>query len=540
MRPSLVTRSWQKVAIAARARPRRLQRHEPTPVLGYMGISQELAVGRLRAGPMPHMELEHGGTTPLYRQISLWFRRAILAGSLRPGQGLPPVAVLARELEISKVPVLGAYELLIAQGYCQRFGSGTCVSPSVADPISPSGAEVLARLVRIEPQADAGRNVSQRAAAMCGAAQGWLQSCPGAGDSGEFPLGIWSQLIARHARKISPRVMGCGMGYRPLRVALAEHLAASRALTCDPSQILVVTGSQQALQISALALLDPKDDVWLEEPGYPGTRQALNAAGARLVSVPVDEHGLDVAFGIRAANRARAAYLTPAQQFPLGVTMSAARRAELLSWAARTGAWIVEDGYDSMGRVDAGIPSLREFDGDARVIYVGTLNQVMFPSLRIGFAVLPQDLVQCFLAVRNAIDTASTPVLQQMAMADFIREGHFSRHVRRMRAVYLERRKALIAAIHAQADGTLEVGGDDTGSYLTALLPPGVDDVKVADRAAQMRLRVRDLSRCYAGPPARGGVMLSLAHITVQGAPATVHALRSSIRALQRRSVAAG
>lgn len=487
-----------------------------------MGISQELAVTRLRAGPMPHVQLDHDGTMPLYRQISQSFRRAILAGNLRPGQGLPPVAVLARELEISKCPVLGAYELLIAEGYCQRFGSGTCVAPSVSDPVVPSR-----------------RSASHRGAAMCGAAQGWLQTCHGAGDGGEFPLGIWSQLVSRHARKVSQRVMGYGMGYRPLREALAEHLAASRAVTCDPSQILVVTGAQQALQIAALALLDPQDEVWLEDPGYPGIRQALNVAGSRLVSVPVDEHGLDVDFGIRAANRARAVFLTPAQQFPLGVTLSAARRAALLSWAARSGAWIVEDGYDSMCRGDGGMPSLQRLDTDGRVIYVGTLNHVMFPSLRIGFAVVPQDLVSCFLAIRNAIDTASTPVLQQMAMADFIREGHFSRHVRRMRAAYLERRAALIAAIDADRDGTLEAGGDGGGSYLTALLPPGVDDVKVADRAAQLRLSVRDLSRCYAGPPARSGVLLGLAHITVPGAPAAVHALRSSIRALQERSVRA-
>jgi GntR family transcriptional regulator/MocR family aminotransferase len=505
-----------------------------------MAISRESAGRRVRAGPMPRMQLDHGGTTPLYQQISRWFRRAILAGSLRPGQGLPPVAVLARELAISKGPVLGAYELLIAEGYCQRFGSGTCVSPSVSDPILPSDAKALARMVRLEPHADAGRNMSRRAAAMCGPAQAWLQGCHGAGDSDEFPLDIWLQLIARHARKVPPQVMGYGMGYRPLREALAEHLAASHVVTCDPSQILVVTGSQQALQISALALLDPKDGVWLEEPGYPGTRQALHAAGARLVSVPVDAQGLDVECGIRAANRARAAYLSPAHQFPLGVTLSAARRIELLSWAARTGAWIVEDGYDSECRLAAGMPSLHELDTAARVIYVGTLNQVMFPSLRIGFAVIPQDLVQCFLAVRNAIDTAATPVLQQMAMTDFIREGHFSRHVSRMRRVYLERRQALVEAINAEPDGTLEVASTETGSHLTVFLQPGIDDVKVADRAAQLRLRVRDLSRCYAGPLARAGVMLGLAQIPVREASAAVHALRSSIRSLPTRSVAAG
>lgn len=499
-----------------------------------MGTSQEFAVNRVRAGQMPRMALDFGGETPLYRQISLWFRRAILAGQLRPGQALPPVGALARELEISRIPVLGAYELLIAEGYCQPFGAGTCVSPSAPDPFSRSGSEVLSGAVRIAPESKASRAVSHRATAMCGAAQAWLQRCRGAIEPDDFPIGIWSRLLNRNARKVSPGIMGYGMGYRPLREALAEHLVGSRAVRCDPSQLLMVTGSQQALQISALALLDPKDGVWLEEPGYPGTRQALKVAGARLVPVPLDEHGLDVEYGIRTANRARAAYVTPSHQFPLGVTMSAARRTELLSWATRTGAWIVEDGYDSEYRFDDNRAStLQELDTDGRVIYVGTLNKVMFPSLRLGFAVIPHDLVQCFLAVRNAIDTVSTSVLHQMAMTDFIGEGHFSRHVHRMRTVYLERRRALVEAIDAEPDGILEVGGGETGPYLTALLPPGVDDVEVANRAAQMRLRVRDLSRCYGSPPARGGVMLGLADITVEEIPAAVRALRSSIHAVR-------
>lgn len=507
-----------------------------------MGTNREQAVDPPCAGLMTQMELDHDGSEPLYRQISLWFREAILAGRLRPGQRLPGVAALARELEISKNPVIGAYELLIAEGYCQPFGAGTCVSRSVPDPLSPPHCEVQpAAAVEAGPESGAGRRAAHRAAAMCGGALAWLQRGHGSIHRREFPLGIWSQLISRNVRNLSPQIMGYGMGYRPLREALAEHLAASSAMKCDPSQILVATGAQQALQISALALLDAGDRVWLEEPGYPGIRQALQAAGARLVPVPVDERGLDVESGIRAANLARAAYLTPSCQFPLGVTLSSARRTQLLSWAARTGAWIVEDGCEGEPGLGGNfMPGLQELDTRGQVIYVGTLNKVMFSSLRIGFAVIPHDLVQCFLAVRNAIDTVSTSVLHQVAMTDFIREGHFSRHVSRMRTLYLERRQALIAQIKAQPDGTLEMAGEQSGSHLTVFLPPGVDDVKVANRAAQMGVRVRDLSRCYGGSLARGGVMLSLADVTVEEAPAAVHALRSCSRALRRGVLAAG
>lgn len=506
-----------------------------------MSASRELAVKRPGGGSRPHGELDLRSGTPLYRQISLWFREAILAGRLRPGQRLPRVAALARELAISKGPVRGAYELLIAEGYCRPFGAGTCVSPAAPDPFSSGGAVVADAAAEICLERAGARKISGRAAALCGAAQTWLQRCHGRIDAGEFPVPIWSQLISRNACNVSPQSMGYGMGYRPLREALAEHLAASRRVKCDPSQILVTTGAQQALQISALALLDPQDCAWLEEPGYPGIRQALQAAGARPVPVPVDEQGLDVEFGIRAAHRARAAYLTPSRQFPLGVTLSRARRAALSSWALRTGAWIVEDGYDcDLGPGGNRTPSLHELNSGGQLIYVGTLNRVMFPSLRIGFAVIPHDLVQSFIAVRNAIDTVASPVLHQMAMTDFIREGHFSRYVCRLRTVYLERRQALVAAINAEPDGALEVAPDESGSNLTIFLPAGVDDVKVADQAAQARLRVRDLSGCYAAPPATGGVMLSLADVTVQEAPAAVHALRSCIRALQRGSVTAG
>ncbi|MGH8318258.1 MAG: PLP-dependent aminotransferase family protein [Steroidobacteraceae bacterium] len=492
-------------------------------------------MNRLRAGFIPPMTLDFSSQTPLYRQISMWFQRAILAGQLQPGQRVPSTRALAKALRISRIPVLSAYELLIAEGYFQPYlGAGTCVSRSIPDAFPPPGREGLPDQISLAPEPKARRPISRRAAGMRGPAQAWLQGCRGCTDLQHFPIRIWSKLLRRHTQKISREMMGYGepMGYWPFREAVAEYLGAFRAVKCHASQVLVTTGSQQALQISALALLDPGDSAWIEEPGYPGTQQALRAAGARLVPVPVDGQGLNVEHGVRAANQARAAYVTPSHQYPMSVTMSAARRIELLSWAARNGAWIVEDDYDSEYRFSGNpLASLQGLDTDRRVIYAGTLTKVMFPTLRLGFAVIPEDLIGSFLDIRNATDTVSTPVLHQMAMTDFIREGHFSRHIKRMRAVYMERHRRMVEAVRAQADDVLEVVGDQAGLYVMALLPAGIDDVELAGTAKGMGIPVGSLSRCCFTPPERGGLMLTYGNVNAQEIPANVSALKSLIHA---------
>lgn len=504
-----------------------------------MATSHECAVSGRSATFIPPMALDFNSDTPLYRQISTWFQRAILSGKLQPGQRVPSTRALAKELKVSRIPVLSAYELLIAEGYLQTFvGAGTCVSESIPDALFRPETEGLPEAIVFDPQPQPKRTVSRRALGMGGPARSWLQRARGCTNLEQFPAAIWSKLLGRHARKTSRELMGYGdpMGYGPFREAVAEYLGAFRAVKCDPSQLMVTTGSQQALQIAALALLDPKDSAWIEEPGYPGTHQALKAAGARLVPVPVDEEGLNVAYGIESAGRARAAFVTPAHQFPLGVTMSAARRIELLSWARANSAWIIEDDYDSEFRFSGNpFASLQGLDGDGRVIYLGTLTKVMFPTLRLGYIVLPKDLMPSFLDIRNAGDTVATSVLYQMAMTDFIREGHFSRHIRRMRALYMEKRNALVAAIGAQADGTLEVAGDQAGLLLTALLPAGVDDVEILRKVPGGSAMMYPLSECCLSPPSRGGLMLGYANLGLQEMPAIVGALKSIIHASMSR-----
>jgi GntR family transcriptional regulator/MocR family aminotransferase len=325
-----------------------------------------------------------------------------------------------------------------------------------------------------------------------------------------FPIGAWSKLVARHSRRPPSGIMAyChAMGYLPFREAIAEYLGAVRGVRCEASQILVTTGSQQALQISAQVLLDPRDGVCVEEPGYPGARQAFMTVGAHLVPVRVDHDGINIAEIRSRGRRARAVYVTPSHQYPMGMTMSATRRLLLLHWAAHSGAWIIEDDYDSEYRFGSRpIASLQGLDTDGRVIYVGTFSKVLFPALRLGYVVVPKDLVRAFSAARDAADIFSS-TLYQAVLTDFIREGHFARHIRRMRMLYLDRRRALVNAIQVQMGHMVEVIGAEAGMHLVALLPRGINDVEVSRKAAQMGISAIPLSSCYVTPPTRGGLIL--------------------------------
>ena len=429
---------------------------------------------------------------------------------------MPSTRSLATELNVSRIPVSSAFEQLHAEGYFETFvGAGTCVARSIPDEtLKPVTGKITSASSRQVSDSKVLRKISRRVALMRMPAQTWSNklvpfrvSLPALD---QFPIRVWNQLLNRHSRKSTRQLMAYGdaKGYAPLREAIAEYLGAVRAVRCEPSQILVTTGSQQGLQLSAQVLLDANEHVWVEEPGYPGARQALMMVGAKIVSVPVDHEGLDVAEGIRRAQSARAAYITPSHQYPLGVTMTATRRMLLLQWAMRNDAWIIEDDYDSEYRLGGRpIASLQGLDTDARVIYVGTFSKVMFPALRLGYMIVPRDLVDAFSTVRDATDQFSS-TLYQAVMADFIREGHFARHIRRMRVLYAQRRTALVEAIHKQRAHEFEVIGAEAGMHLVVLLPPGVSDVAISRRAAEMGISAMPLSSCYAKPPVRGGLIL--------------------------------
>jgi GntR family transcriptional regulator/MocR family aminotransferase len=470
---------------------------------------------RISASFLPPIALDPNGELPIYRQFYEWFRGAIADGQLRPGQRVPSTRTLAAELNVSRISVSSAYEQLRAEGYLETFvGAGTCVVRSIpADALKPTFENIRGASRRVS-RSKAPRLVSRRVELMRAPAQSWSNKLVAFRMNlpalEHFPTEVWSKLVNRYSRRATRQSMAYAdaMGHMPLREAIAEYLGAVRAVRCKPSQILVTTGSQQALQLSAQVLFDAGGRVWIEEPGYPGARQALTMAGAQLVPVPVDNEGLNVAEGIRAAGSAQAVYITPSHQYPLGVTMTATRRMMLLNWAARSGAWIIEDDYDSEYRFGGRpVPSLQGLDTNERVIYVGTFSKVMFPALRLGYMVVPEDLVNAFDTARDAIDQFSA-TLYQAAMTDFIREGHFARHIRKMRMLYMERRTALVDAIRTQMRDKLEVIGAEAGMHLVALLPRGVSDVAVSKKAAEIGLSAMPLSSCYLKSPVRGGLIL--------------------------------
>jgi GntR family transcriptional regulator/MocR family aminotransferase len=346
-----------------------------------------------------------------------------------------------------------------------------------------------------------------------------------------FPFQMWNRLVTRHCRAISTKSLDYGnpMGSPSLRDVLATYLRTARGVRCEAEQIMVVSGSQQALEISSRVLLDAGNSIWMEEPGYRFARRVFALHGAWLVPVPVDDEGLNVAAGIKRCRNARAALVTPSHQYPLGVTMSASRRLQLLNWAESSGSWILEDDYDSEFRYEIKpIASLQGLDRSSRVVYMGTLSKVLFPSLRLGYIVIPSDLVERFLAVRLAMDISPSMFFQSV-LADFIREGHFSRHIRRMRLVYGERRSALIASIDKELGHAAQVTGSQAGLHL-CMTVGGISDREVASRATRKNLWLAPLSVSYLGKTPRQGFILGFGSAPADEIPKAILKLCAMMR----------
>jgi GntR family transcriptional regulator / MocR family aminotransferase len=483
-------------------------------------------------GLAPIIALDRHAARPLHRQIYDAYRTTIAARNLRPGEKVPSSRDLALQLGISRVPVLNAYTQLLAEGYLEsRSGSGTFVSSSMTDQLISCEHNGYQAKARSGP-----RTVSQRSSLLppfklapwlCG----WGAFSVGQLAFEHFPFQVWAKLIARYSRnvRVSALHFSNPMGSDDFREAIATYLRTARAVNCDPKQIMVVSGSQQALEISARVLLDPRDSVWMEEPGYILARQVLTIAGARLIPVPVDHEGLNVTAGIERCRNARCAYVTPSHQFPLGVTMSASRRLQLLDWAQKYGAWIIEDDYDSEYRYE-GLPisSLQGLDRNSRVIYIGTFSKTLFPSLRLGYMVIPPDLVDRFVAVRHAMDVYP-PHLYQAVLTDFINEGHLSRHIRRTRMVYAERRNALVEAIQNEFGSELGVVGAQAGMHLVVTMKNKLRDREIAGRAARENLWLWPLSPCYINRNPRQGFILGFGSAVVRDIPKRVRQLRRMI-----------
>jgi GntR family transcriptional regulator / MocR family aminotransferase len=471
-----------------------------------------------------------GRPTPLFRQIYLEIRSAILAQALKPGTRLPSTRELASQLSVSRSAVVAAFDQLIAEGYIGgKTGSGTYVA---ADLFQNSAAQKAGLRKRAAPSRDV--------------FVGDLVDVTTRNDERPFNLGrtlidarthsVWRKLTARACRSIDPVHLGYSdpRGLPALRQAVSDHLRVARGVRCDPDQIVITTGTQHAIDLVIRVLRLAGEKVWVEDPGYPLTVRALEAAGAIAHPVPVDAHGIDIRAGIAKAKSARAVFITPSHQFPTGVVLSMARRLALLDWARSSRSWIIEDDYSSEFRYGGRpLAALQGLDDGERVIYVGTLNKALFPGLRLGYAVVPNALLPNFVRTRYLADRQPAS-LHQAITAEFMNEGHFAAHIRRMRTVYAAQRDLLVKSLRRRLPDHAEVEPPDQGMHLVLYLNNGLSDVGIQRAAFAQRVVTRAMSQLYIAAPPRSALMLGFSGHPASSIPAAVARLAQVIREAKR------
>ncbi len=486
------------------------------------------------------MLISLNGDGPINLRLYRGLRHAILEGRLTAGAQLPSTRSLAIDLGVSRKVVAAAFMRLSDEGYVEaRVGAGTFVSTTLPDAaLAPWRGKPRDARRRTE----APIRLSSHARRMLAVAP-WppppVRSPQalrydfhyGSPAVADFPQSTWSRLVAKRARRLSFRMLSYGrtLGFPPLREAIADYIARARGVAAAAGQVVVVTGSQQALDLIVRMLVDPGDRVVVEDPGYQGARQVLLAAGARVLPTPVDDAGLDVSRLPR--REVRLAYVTPSHQFPLGGVLPLARRLELLRWADATQAIVVEDDYDSEFRYDGHpVEALQGLDRNGRVLYVGTFSKILFPSLRLAYLVVPESLIPAVKRVKFLTDY-HTPTFEQSVLADFIAEGHFERHLRRARRRNAARRRALLDALEDRFGDRVEVVGANAGLHVVVWLRD-VDVAALEDvtrRAAARGVGIYPITPYYMRPPNRAGLLFGYAPLTEREIREGVAALRDSL-----------
>jgi len=454
---------------------------------------------------IPSVRLDRRRAVPLFRQIYHRIREAILDGTLPPGSTLPSSRGLAAQLSTARGTVELAYALLVSEGYAVGRGAvGTVVNPELSTRLLRRGSESD---VRARPQrSDPARVQPMRPFQM------------GLPALDAFPRKLWARLHARRARSLAAAAMVAQDpdGYAPLRQAIAGYLAISRGIRCSARHVFITAGYQGALGLITRTVLTPGDPVLFENPGYFRAREALALAGAAIVPAPVDSDGLDFDLAIRRAPDARLAVVTPSHQCPLGVMLSLPRRLQLLEWAVRRRAWIVEDDYDSEFRYrDRPIAALKSLDEAGRVLYAGSFSKVLSPGLRLGYLVVPPSELDRFSRVAKLLAPSSS-LLDQMVVADFVVEGHFARHLKRMRRLYAERRDALATALRATFGDKLTLEVPPGGMHLIGRLSHRRNIAVLTERAQRAGLNL--LASCIMGRSADFALLLSFTNIPVEAA----------------------
>jgi GntR family transcriptional regulator/MocR family aminotransferase len=418
----------------------------------------------------------------LYRSL----RGLIESGQMKPGDKLPTTRDIAKRFGVSRGAAVAAYEMLVADGFAEaRVGAGTYVAEAVP-------------LVQAAPEAQA--VVEAEVAAP-------LPGTLGCSTADETTLRIFRMLMNRHLTQPSARHFHYNdpAGSYALRVEVAAYLKAARGVVCEPDQVIMTAGTQQGLDLAVRTLLKPGDPVWIEDPCYAAARELFEGAGLSVTPVPVNGEGIDVSLGIAARPEAKAVYVTPSHQYPLGVTLSMARRLSLIDWAREAGAYIIEDDYDSEFRF-AGPPlsALQGIDGEGRVIYLGTFSKTLLPGFRFGYLVVPRHLRERVLTIRRLTDRFPS-TLAEDALTEFLRDGHFSAHIKRARKRVRAARDALVEALR---EGPFQVSAPEQGLHLVAELAPSVDDVLLARQARETGFGTKALSPLYQGDAGRRGLVI--------------------------------
>jgi GntR family transcriptional regulator / MocR family aminotransferase len=487
-----------------------------------------------RAGNiMLEVAVNFSANIPLHRQLYMAIKGLILDGRLRPGSRLPSTRTIADDLKLSRTTVLNAFEQLSLEGYLEgKVGSGTQIARSVPGHLERFTNQGKARL----PSARRKPRISRRARQYSAADLTFLHTSPrplrpGVPDMGLFPLKLWSRLAAKHWRQARDHFgqFADSSGYGPLREAICEYVSRLRAVRCEPAQVLIVGGAQQALYLCAQTLLDPGESVWIEDPGYPRARAAFLGAGLKLIPIPVDSDGMVVSAGNKTEANPKLVYVTPSFQCPLGSMMSLPRRFELLRLAKQKNTWILEDDYFSEYRYGSNpVASLQSLDRNERVIYIGNFSKSIVPFLRIGFVIVPPALIDIFRRARSTM-SRQPPGVDQAALAEFILEGHLERHVRATLDLYRDRQETLVDAIRQKSDGMLKTWAPGTAMYLVAWLRPGINDRAVAKAAFAGGVDVVPLSTFAMRQLSQGGLVLGYSGYNANSIRGAVDQLCASI-----------
>ncbi|MHB1108940.1 MAG: MocR-like pyridoxine biosynthesis transcription factor PdxR [Devosia sp.] len=484
-----------------------------------------------------HLAIDHASARTISSQLAAGLRNLILEGALKPGDRLPATRTLAGELSIARSTVVEAFEQLISEGLLEtQVGSGSFVSKILEGgthihQTRPAPAPRTARPERLAVLMDAA--ATQFARRITHAPRAFTTAMA-AFDA--FPVALWSRIVAKHWRGDRAAILGYNdpLGHRPLRQAIAQHVRSNRGISCDWTQVFVFPGAQQAFQVIASVLLDPGDEVWFENPGAIGARNSFVIQGAKVVPVPVDNNGIRVDMGLLRAPGFRLAFVTPAHQQPLGAKMSADRRMALLQAAGDASAWIVEDDWDGdfcfAGRPQ---PALKSIDAADRVVYVGTFSKSLFPSLRLGYLIAPQSLTGTFEMALGAF-SSGVPTSLQAAVAEFMDEGHFAAHIRRMRRLYAERHNALVDAARAELAPWVDIQTTTIGLHTIGYLKGGLRGRDVAEASEKRQLTVAPISRFCIEPHTEEGLVLGFSGIPVPRITTGVHVLAEVLEDLAK------